>query len=238
MPTVNDVLRIAKKEVGVKESPPNSNRVKYNTWYYGSPVVGIAYPWCVTFVQWVYWKAKVSLPIKTASCGQLMRAAVDQKMIVYKGFRPGDIVLYNWEGKTAPTHCGIYFEPITKSEFRAIEGNTSLTSNDNGGSVMIRTRKVKNVVAAVRPRFYEDVSDMTVSEFIKTATDKECYELLKKAMRHMYTLPEPNWSKKNGAWEKLCQLNIFSNENPEGLVKRDELATVIMRLKSLFNGQK
>ena len=73
--TAEKVLAIAKAELGVKESPPNSNNVKYNTWYYGKPVSGNAYPWCMAFVQWVFTQAGVPLPLKTASCGALMNAA-------------------------------------------------------------------------------------------------------------------------------------------------------------------
>jgi len=43
----------ALSEAGTKESPANSNNVKYNTWYYGKAVTGSAYPWCAVFVSWV-----------------------------------------------------------------------------------------------------------------------------------------------------------------------------------------
>ena len=35
MATVSELLDIARKQIGVKESPPKSNNVRYNTWYYG-----------------------------------------------------------------------------------------------------------------------------------------------------------------------------------------------------------
>lgn len=38
----SDILRIARGEIGVTESPVGSNRVKYNTWYYGREVAGSA----------------------------------------------------------------------------------------------------------------------------------------------------------------------------------------------------
>ncbi len=38
MATVKDILAIARKELGTKESPANSNNVKYNTWFYGHAV--------------------------------------------------------------------------------------------------------------------------------------------------------------------------------------------------------
>ena len=65
MATVNDILKIAKAEIGVKESPANSNDVKYNTWYYKKSVQG-AYPWCAVFVSWVFAQADSSLIKKSA----------------------------------------------------------------------------------------------------------------------------------------------------------------------------
>jgi len=52
--TPDMLVATAEAEVGVKESPRNSNNVKYNTWYYGHAVKGSAYPWCMTFVEWLF----------------------------------------------------------------------------------------------------------------------------------------------------------------------------------------
>ena len=52
MATVNSLLELARRQLGVKEDPPGSNKVKYNAWYYGREVSGAAYPWCMVFVQW------------------------------------------------------------------------------------------------------------------------------------------------------------------------------------------
>ena len=60
------VLQIAEWQEGVVEMPSNSNKVKYNTAYYGREVSGRAYPWCMTFVWWVFREAGFSL-YKTAS---------------------------------------------------------------------------------------------------------------------------------------------------------------------------
>ena len=75
MATANELLAIARKQLGICESPPGSNNVRYNTWYYGREVMGSAYPWCMVFVQWVFAQAVVKLPVRTASCGALMNAA-------------------------------------------------------------------------------------------------------------------------------------------------------------------
>ncbi|MBD5163059.1 MAG: hypothetical protein HDT14_13825, partial [Oscillibacter sp.] len=63
-------------------------------------------------------------------------------------------------------------------------------------------------------------------------TDKQAYELLEKAKRHAATLPEPDWSKKEGHWARAEARKVL-NGKPEGLVKRDELASVLGRLGKL-----
>ena len=55
MASAERVLEIARKEVGTKEHPPESDRVKYGVWY---PANGE--PWCAMFVSWVFNKAGVS----------------------------------------------------------------------------------------------------------------------------------------------------------------------------------
>lgn len=39
-----DVLDTARRELGTTESPANSNKVRYNTWYYGREVVSVKLP--------------------------------------------------------------------------------------------------------------------------------------------------------------------------------------------------
>ena len=52
---INRLMAIACGEVGITEYPPNSNNVKYNTWYYGHPVQGSNYPWCCTFLSYLFY---------------------------------------------------------------------------------------------------------------------------------------------------------------------------------------
>ena len=115
------VLDIARQELGTKESPANSNKVKYNAWYYGREVSGSAYPWCMAFVQWVFAQAGVALPLKTASCGALMNAAKKSGQWVTKDYRPGDVVIYDFPSGAATDHTGI-IEKVTLTGVMAIEG--------------------------------------------------------------------------------------------------------------------
>ena len=151
--TAEKVLGIAWGELGTKESPANSNRTKYGKWY------GMdGQPWCMMFVQWCFNQAGASalLPVKTASCGTLMRAAQAAGQWVTKDYQPGDVVIYDFPSGASTDHCGIV-ESISGSTITAIEGNTSQAgSQSNGGQVLRMTRNVSLVVGAVRPKFAED----------------------------------------------------------------------------------
>ena len=52
--TATRLMEIAASQVGITEYPANSNKVKYNTWFYGREVSGSAYPWCAAFVCWCF----------------------------------------------------------------------------------------------------------------------------------------------------------------------------------------
>ena len=167
MATVSELLDIARRQIGTRESPPNSNNVRYNTWYYGREVSGAAYPWCMVFVQWVFDQAGVKLPVRTASCGALMRSAQSAGCWVTKGYQPGDVVIYDFPGGAATDHCGIV-ESVDGTYISAIEGNTSSASDADGGAVERRARKFAQIVGAVRPSYDKEVEE------VRYNTVKEC----------------------------------------------------------------
>ena len=108
MRTVRDLLEVAVRQLNVREDPPESNNVRYNTWYYGREVHGKAYPWCMVFVQWCFAQVQVELPARTASCSALMNAAKGAGCWVTRSFQPGDVVIYDFTGKKKQAaHCGI-----------------------------------------------------------------------------------------------------------------------------------
>ncbi|MCI8656515.1 MAG: CHAP domain-containing protein [Oscillospiraceae bacterium] len=154
MATANQLLTIARKQLGICENPPGSNNVRYNTWYYGREVMGSAYPWCMVFVQWVFAQAGVKLPVRTASCNALMNAAKAAGCWVTAGFKPGDVVIYDFPGGAATDHCGIVETELPDYGVQAVEGNTSQSgSQSNGGMVCRKNRPGKYIVGAVRPVF-------------------------------------------------------------------------------------
>ena len=50
MATASKIIKKATSYIGIKENPAGSNKVKFNTDYYGRAVKGSSYPWCCTFV--------------------------------------------------------------------------------------------------------------------------------------------------------------------------------------------
>lgn len=149
MATAKRIIEIASSEIGVKESPANSNKTKYGAAYGWNGV-----PWCAIFVWWCFHQgdAAALLPKKTASCWQLMDAAKKAGLWVTKDYQPGDILIYDFSGGSATDHTGIC-ESVSGSTVTAIEGNTGITNDANGGQVMRRTRKLSQVKGAVRPKY-------------------------------------------------------------------------------------
>lgn len=158
MVRASDILRTARAELGVTESPAGSNRTKYGKWY------GLdGQPWCMMFVQWVFAQVGAAslLPARTASCGALMRAAKAAGKWVTGGYQPGDVVIYDFPGGSATDHCGIIVTALTTG-VRAIEGNTGTGNDANGGKVMERTRQKRYIVGAFRPDFDREEEDDVV----------------------------------------------------------------------------
>ena len=220
MATVETVLRVARGELGTKESPANSNRVKYNTWYYGREVMGSGYPWCMVFCQWVFDQAGVKLPRRTASCGELMNAAKAAGCWVATGFRPGDVAIYDFSGHRKTTqHCGIVEMELPDYGVQAIEGNTSQGggSQDNGGMVCRKTRADKYIIGAVRSVFDPEKEEDAM-------TGKEIYEALN---AHLKTQPAPPWAEKELA--EAVALGITDGKEPMALIPRYQAAIMAKR---------
>ena len=224
MAGANELLAVARRELGNMESPANSNRTKYGRWF------GLdGYAWCMMFVQWVFDQAGVALPRRTASCGELMRAAQAAGCWVTRDFLPGDVVIYDFPGGAATDHCGIVEMELPDYGVQAIEGNTSQSgSQSNGGMVCRKSRPRKYIVGAIRPQF-EKEDDMDISAVISQIMDKQAYELMVKAQRYAASLPEPAWSQTEGHWQRAAGTGVINGGSPEGLLKRDEFVAVMGR---------
>lgn len=150
---VDKLEQVIAGRLGDKEQPPDSNNTIY-TRDYGA----VGAPWCVIFLWWCFRQAGLSACFyggnKTASCGQLLSWARKEGQIVpTNSARRGDVALLSFTSGSAPEHCG-WVTYASNGTILTIEGNTSASgSQDNGGIVMRKTRKTRNVVAVWRPDY-------------------------------------------------------------------------------------
>ena len=145
---IEKVINIAKKYVGVCEDPPNSNNVIFNTQFYGREVSGANYPWCCAFIWCVFNEAGINIK-RTASCMMLGDWFKQEEKYHKDNPQVGDIVFFKFSGSSRWTnHVGLVIE-VNGNTLTTIEGNTSSDnkgSQNNGGMVAIRTRKINSSV--------------------------------------------------------------------------------------------
>ena len=143
-------LDVARKEIGTAEHPPDTNRTKYGEWFGLNGV-----PWGGIFVSWCFDRAGVVLPKigfskpGFAGCQTAVAYWRREGRVVTKA-QPGDIVFYDWNGDGRYDHTGIFDTRISDTHFWAIEGNTAVNNDSNGGTVMRRKRPYRRAIF-VRP---------------------------------------------------------------------------------------
>ena len=215
--TAEKILEIARSQIGIKEEPPNSNNVKFNTAYYERTVSGGGYAWCAVFVWWVFQQAGAAQLYyggkKTAYCPTL--ESYHRGQAVSGDYRPGDIIFFNFNGKKNAQHVGIC-ESWDGRCITTIDGNTAPTNEANGGAVMRRKRDKKYIVGAYRPA-YEEEDLMTQAEFDGMIQDW----LARQAKK-----PASSWAQ--GFVEQAKKDGITDGTAPQSFATKEMVATMIM----------
>ena len=146
------IIDIGLKEVGYKETPPNSNRTKYGEWF---GLNGVA--WCGIFCSWVYSQAKHPLGTVDYIHGiagvPFALNFYTKKGRLVKSPNVGDLVLFDWDNDKSADHIALFYKwvDVKKGIFLTIEGNTSFGNQSNGGEVMQRERFTHHVEAFIDP---------------------------------------------------------------------------------------
>lgn len=153
------ILETAAKEKGVTENPAASNLTRYGDWYGLNGV-----PWCAIFVSWVYDKAGYPLGRIDSEKGfHYCPSAYNfwkKHNRLTNNPKPGDIILFDWNGDGKSDHTGIFIKWIEKSKrFSSWEGNTSINSQSDGGQVMMRKRLTSYVKAFVNPGIFDETNE-------------------------------------------------------------------------------
>lgn len=215
MNQLNDILAVARSQIGYKEGAGNYS--KYGEWY------GIPYgSWCAMFVSWCAWKANISQSI----IPKLAYVPYEQEWFAKRGlwkakglYRPkaGDLVIYGTN-----SHIGIV-ERVTGSAIITIEGNTSSGGDvSNGEGVYRRQRPINSdwIKGYCLPRYIIEEDDMS---------GEEIYNALQ---AYLAKQPLPGeWAEKELA--EAVALGITDGKNPMQLIPRYQAA--IMAKRALKN---
>ena len=136
MATASKLLQVARSQLGVREKPAGSNRVKYTKWY------GMVGPWCAMFVSWCAAEAGIPTSVIPKHAWTPSGKAFFQKKKQW-GSKPrvGAIAYYNLSGLGRVSHVGIVERVYKDGSFDAIEGNTDARGGRTGGKVMRKRRK-------------------------------------------------------------------------------------------------
>lgn len=142
---MNEIIRIAEKEIGQGEKPLNSNKTKYGKWF---GFDGVA--WCGMFVSWCYAQAGFPLPKIGFSKGyagcQTAVAYFRKNNLITTNPKQGNIVFFDFNNDGRYDHTAIFDKWIDKDNFETIEGNTAVGNDSNGGNVMRRKRNKKSAI--------------------------------------------------------------------------------------------
>lgn len=146
-----DILHIASRQIGYKESPPGTNRNKFGVWY------GMdGQPWCAMFVSYCFYQAGLVLLITTSKGFAYCPYGVQwfkQKGRFDKRPQLGDVVFFDWGGDGIADHVGIVETVNSNGSVTTIEGNTSNSNNSNGGEVMRRVRWLNSIQGFGHPAY-------------------------------------------------------------------------------------
>lgn len=152
-----EALAWMQARLGLTESPPDSNRCEITKEF------GLVGPWCMMTVSlafkhgaglilgddvpapWAYWRDRGFAYVPAFEAWAKTRG-------FWRGHATpvaGDVACYGWGG-AVPEHVGIVERYVGGGQFDALEGNTGLGNDSNGGELMRRRRYVSQVVGFAR----------------------------------------------------------------------------------------
>ena len=132
-------IETALKELGTKENPPNSNKVKYNN--------NNGQFWCGYFVMWVAKQINLRIPnciYTPAGVKGFQGKGLWSNAETAKPLKGGEIVFFDFPKGEKIDHVGIVVKDNLDGTVTTVEGNTSEAgSQSNGGEVCLKIRAYK-----------------------------------------------------------------------------------------------
>lgn len=235
MATAKKVMDTAIKYLGVKEYPPDSNNVVFNTDYYGRKVSG-NYPWCCAFVWDVFRIAGASSLFyggrKTAYCPYVETWGKSNGLTVpISSGRYGDLALFDWNHDGVADHIGFIEEMRPDGSYLIIEGNTAVGNDSNGGEVMRRIRPQSTILCIIRPKYEEDDKMLSYEEW-------KAYQRKYEKERAAEGVPQDPEDWKHKAHEFATDTGLSDGLRPNAYVTRVEVwgmfSNFLKYLKKIF----
>lgn len=90
--------------------------------------------------------------------------------------------------------------------------------------------KYGEIAERVNARLKGEDEDMDINKLLSEMTNEQAYELVKKAEIHAATLPDDDWSQKEGWWEKARAAGVSDGSSPVRHMKRNEVVAILGRL--------
>lgn len=90
--------------------------------------------------------------------------------------------------------------------------------------------KYGEIAERVNARLKGEDEDMDINKLLSEMTNEQAYELVKKAEIHAATLPDDDWSQKEGWWEKAKKAGVSDGSSPVRHMKRNEVVAILGRL--------
>jgi len=177
MPTSDDVIALATTDIGVVESPPNSNRTKFGRWY------GLdGQPYCAMAVSYWFHMAGLPLPASTSKgFAYTPSGAVWFQQRSRWTTKParGHVVFFDFpgDGVNRISHVGLVEAVRADGSIVTIEANTSPGnggSQRDGGGVYRRIRST-GIVGYGVPAY---TASPNQEDFMATLSEEEKAELI------------------------------------------------------------
>jgi hypothetical protein len=163
MTTINQVLQIAQRELGEKET--GNNIVKYGEWY-GNDLNGQS--WCAMFVSYCLYNAGIKTNIETDKGFHYTPNGAkwfkDQNQW-FKSPLPGDIVFFDWQNETdtipgAANHIAFFVAQTKDGQIITIDGNSPPDDGSNEGEVRYKIRPLDfTVMGFARPAYTKAITE-------------------------------------------------------------------------------
>lgn len=200
--TADMVVATALAEVGVKESPKNSNNVKYNTWFYGHSVKGSSYPWCEVFVCWCF--AHVRKPAKPLPKPKATYTGKLPAVKLKKGSKGEHVKLWqkflNWYRPSLKLHVDGKFGNNTAKATKVFQKAEKLTVDGVVGAKTLARAKTYLKPAPKKPT----VKKPAPKPAVKTTSAQKLIAKAKE-LAWAYGTPEKKYKYKTGAPKAVCK---------------------------------